>query len=51
MEGYESMAIPQYLGSPVPLEHGTSGDDYLPGMPLSIPKQPGTYETGDFTVG
>lgn len=48
MEGYEQMTMSPYLGS---LERGTPGDDYLGHMPLNIPEQSGTFETGDFAAG
>ena len=51
MDGFDSMAMPSYLGSPAPLGHGSANDEYLVGMSPLIPDQHGTYDTGDFAAG
>lgn len=49
MEGYDTMAMPPYLASPLSLDQTTSSEDYIGAMPPhGISEQHGQYETGDF---
>lgn len=52
MEGYDTMAMPQYLASPLSLDQSAPGEDYLGSMPShGMPEQHGSYETADFSQG
>ena len=48
MEGFDTMAMPSYLHSPLSLDNVTT-DDYLGGLPaLGTAEQAGAYGHGDF---
>lgn len=52
MEGYDTMAIPHYLASPLSLDQNGPSEDYLGAMPPhGMPDQHGSYETADFGQG
>lgn len=52
MEAYDTMAMPQYLASPLPLDQNVPNEDYLGAIPqhgMSEPHE--AYDTGDFGPG